>query len=650
MKPRDLASVSTLSDPRFHPDGTRVAFAVSRVNFDDDRNDCTIWLWDGEAARPFTHGPGDTSPRWSPDGTQLAFLRKGLEDEDRPQVAVMAAAGGEATVISNLPLGIEALEWSPSGDRIVVVGVDWVEEWAGLDNEERKRRPRRIDRIPYRGDNQGWLHDRRRHLYLIDPSGTEKPRCLTPGDFDEDRPVWSPDGRAVAFLSARHERRGFEPGLEILEVDVESGEQRTLVGRGYWLLVSFRPDGLLHAVGQPDPLAYPSIFSLWRLETDGGLTDLTGHLDRNVTMLAPPITPAGPQWVGEAAITCLEDAGRFKVVRVEPDGTVDLLLDGDRVITGVSPSEDGTRLAYVATDPTDPGELHIFEEGASPLKTELNDRFRSEVGLIEPEHFTVISDGEAIDVWVYLPDGEDPIPVLLNIHGGPATQYGYSFFDEFQVYAGAGYGVVACNPRGASGRGVQFVRAVRADGWGVVDEADVTASLDAALTRFPRLDGGRVGVMGGSYGGFLTAWLIARQDRFGSAVVERALLGWPSFGGTSDIGATFSRMYLDADLPDGHDRLWEASPLSRAHQIKTPTLIIHSENDFRCPIEQAEQLFMVLQKQEVESEFLRFPGEGHELSRSGKPKHRLERFEAVLDWHERHLGGRLSADPSDLPR
>jgi dipeptidyl aminopeptidase/acylaminoacyl peptidase len=438
--------------------------------------------------------------------------------------------------------------------------------------------------------------------------------------------------------------------VEILEVDLESGKQRTLVGRGSWVLTSYRPDGLPHAVGQPDPWAYPSIFSLWRLGVDGDLTDLTGHLDRNVTTFAPPITPAGPQWVGEAAVSCVEDAGRFKVVRVLPDGSVDLLLDGDRAITGVSPNEDGTRLAYVAADPTDPGELHIFEGEASQCVTDLNGRFRSEVTLVEPEHFTVISDGEAIDVWVYLPEGEGAIPALLNIHGGPATQYGYGFFDEFQVYAGAGYGVVACNPRGASGRGVEFVRAVRADGWGVVDEADVTAALNAALERFARLDKARVGVMGGSYGGFLTAWLISRQGRFRSAVVERALLGWPSFGGTSDIGATFSQMYLDADLPDGHDRLWEASPLSRAHQITTPTLIIHSENDFRCPVEQAEQLFMVLQKQDVESEFLRFPGEGHELSRSGQPQHRLERFEAVLDWHDRHLGGRLSADLADLPR
>ncbi len=623
-----------------------MAFAVSRINFDDDRYDGTIWLWDGDEERQFTHGPGDGSPRWSPDGTRLAFLRRSSGDDDYPQVAVMSAAGGEAAVVSNLPLGVESIEWSPDGDRLVVVGVDWVEGWAGLADDERKRLPRRIDQIPFRFDNKGWVHDRRRHLYVIDPSGREPARCVTPGDFDEGQPCWRPDGQAVAFISARHERRGLDPGAEIIEVDLESGEQRTLVEIGHWALTSYRPDGVVHAVGQPDPWAHPNIFSLWRVETTGQLTDLTGHLDRSVMSHGPAISPAGPQWVGEAAITCLEDAGRVKVVRVEPDGTVDLVLDGDRAITGVSPDGEGTKLAFVAVAPTDPGELHILESGIEQAVTRLNEAFRSKTRLIEPEPFTVISDGEAIDAFAYLPPGEETVAVLLNIHGGPATQYGYTFFDEFQVYAAAGYGVVACNPRGASGRGADFVRAVRGEGWGVVDEADVTAVLDAALERFPRLEAGRIGIMGGSYGGFLTAWLIARQDRYASAVVERALLSWPSFGGTSDIGATFGRMYLDVDMPDGKDRLWEASPLSLAHQITTPTLIVHSENDFRCPIEQAEQLFMILKKQDRVAEFLRFPGEGHELSRSGKPKHRLERFEAILDWHRRHLAD----DHADLPR
>jgi dipeptidyl aminopeptidase/acylaminoacyl peptidase len=238
-----------------------------------------------------------------------------------------------------------------------------------------------------------------------------------------------------------------------------------------------------------------------------------------------------------------------------------------------------------------------------------------------------------------LPAGDEPVAALLNIHGGPATQYGFGFFDEFQVYAGAGYGVVACNPRGSSGRGRDFVR-TPVGRWGEErspDLEDVLAVLDAALARFPRLDADRLGIMGGSYGGFMTAKILGVDDRFRSAVPERGLYAFTSFVGTSDIGPRFPRMYIGDVEPGEIDALWQASPLSRAHRITTPSLILHSEADYRCPIEQGEQLFAVLVANGVEVEMLRFPGSSHELSRSGKPTYRKQRFEAILEWHGRHM-------------
>ena len=229
------------------------------------------------------------------------------------------------------------------------------------------------------------------------------------------------------------------------------------------------------------------------------------------------------------------------------------------------------------------------------------------------------------------------VPLLLNVHGGPASQYGFGLFDEFQVYASAGYGVVACNPRGSSGRGEEWVEAVKGKAWGKVDLEDVRAVVDVALDQFPRLDSNRMGIMGGSYGGFLTSWIIGHEDRWKSAVVERALTVWNSFSGTSDIAGVFAENYLESDYPEGWDVWWKLSPLSIAHNVTTPTLILHSEEDWRCPIEQAEQYFMALLRNGTSTEFVRFPGEGHELSRSGKPRHRQERFEAILDWHSRHL-------------
>ncbi|HSM44996.1 MAG TPA: S9 family peptidase, partial [Acidimicrobiia bacterium] len=365
---------------------------------------------------------------------------------------------------------------------------------------------------------------------------------------------------------------------------------------------------------------------LYRREGDGNLTNLTGHLDRGSVSLAAG--PAAIRWDGDAAVIGLEDSGRFGIIEMAPDGTVDTRRDGDEVVTGFDAA--GSRLVCTVSRWDSPGE--VISDGR-PL-TKLND---ADLDLVPPEHFRVESNGHEVDVWVYLPDTDERVPLLLNIHGGPASQYGFGFFDEFQMYAGAGYGVVACNPRGSTGRGSEFVEAVVGEGWGEVDHADITAAVEEALRRHDRLDGDRLGLMGGSYGGFMTAWMIGRENRWKSAVVERALVSWTSFSGTSDIGGVFPEEYTGASYPDAWDTWWGLSPLSLVHNVETPTLVLHSENDYRCPIEQSEQYFMALLRNGTTTEFVRFPGEGHEMSRSGKPRHRKERFEAILDWHGRHL-------------
>jgi len=634
MLPDDLAAYSTVSDPNLHPDGVRIAFVVTRMDLGEDRYERRLWLWDGEQARPFTTGPGDARPRWSPDGERLVFQRAGSGDKAVPQVAVMPAAGGEAEVITSFPLGATEAEWSPDGSRLAVVGVSWTDEWDDLDEDERGRRPRRVSRAGYRHDNLGWRHDRRSNVYLVDPAGGSEPAAVSEGEYHDAGVVWRPDGEAIAFMSARHERRGIDPGSQVWEVPASGGDLRPLCDVGLWYDVSYRPDGVCFAIGVPDPGDYPGVLALHRLD-DGAAVPVASHLDRSVFSQAPAIAPAGPQWLdGGACLIIVEDAGRLRVVRIEPDGSTSDVLAGDRLITGMSPTRDGTAFAFAATSPTDPGALFWYDGVAEHRLTESSEPW------IEPVAFTVERDGVAIDAWAFLPDGEEQVPLLLNIHGGPATQYGYGFFDEFQVYAAAGYGVVACNPRGSSGKGTAFVRAP-VDAWEEerpVDLEDLLAVVDAALDRFRRLDRSRMGIMGGSYGGFMTAKILTVDDRWRSAVPERGLYSFTSFAGTSDIGHWFPSMYLTGwDYEEGWDRLWRAGPLSQAHRITTPCLIVHSEHDWRCPIEQAEQLFSVLAACGVEVEMLRFPGEGHELSRGGKPKHRKERFEAILDWHARHL-------------
>jgi dipeptidyl aminopeptidase/acylaminoacyl peptidase len=606
--------------------GDRTVFVRTAIDLGADRYIREIWLHDGAGTRRLTAGPGDARPRWSPDGSTVAFLRKGPEPDSVNQLAVIPVDGGEATVVSDLSRGVESFEWSPDGTYLAAVGVTWIEEWDGLTEEERKRKPRRITRFPYRAESKGWVHDRRRHIWVFDPNGVDEPICVTGGDFDETAPSWSPDGSTIAFVSDRRPE-ALSPVTQAWEIAVTGGEPR-LVSDGMWDLLSYRPDGALHLVGRPTG-DWPFVSSVFRRESDGSLTDL---------MPAAGIGPVpiaggdGVRWVDDTLYLGYEDAGSVGVFSLGPDGAQQTLVSGRLVVGGFD--TDGFRIVYtVSTSDRIPT---LVERGGSGERTLFDASV--DLGLVAGEHFRVDSDGTEIDVWVYLPPGDGPVPVLLNIHGGPAAQYGFGFFDEFQVYVGAGYGVVAANPRGSSGRGQDFVRAVTGDGWGVVDLADVTAAFEAAVERFPRLDAGRAGVMGGSYGGFLTAWVIGHDNRYRSAIVERALLAWPSFSGTSDIGPYFPRMYVGADHPDGWDRWTEASPISVAHRVTTPTLIVHSENDFRCPIEQGEQYYLAVARTGTPVEFLRFPGESHELSRSGKPVHRLERFEAILDWHGRWLG------------
>lgn len=639
MRPEQLGDFAVPSDPHLHPGEERIAFVVTRMDLDDDKYIRRIWLWDGNTARPLTSGPTDSAPRWSPDGTKLAFLRKADDDEAKPQLALLDMGGGEAEIITDFPLGAMEIEWSPDGSRIAVVAAEWVPELADVDADERKRAPRRVTRFPYRFDNLGWVGDRRQHIHVVDPASRETTQ-LTEGDYDEDGIAWHPGGEVLAFTSARHERRGLDPGSQVWTIPVGGGDARARTGIGLWGGLTYDPAGNLYALGILDLWGHPDVSPLYRIEDDGTLVNLTGHLDRNLQPLAPTVLPAGPQWLDSgSAVVTVEDSGCVGLSVMTPDGATTELLGGERAITGASPNVDGSRIAFVATSPTNPGELYVLENGVESQLTHLNEGFAAAAGLVAPERFVIEHDGVEVEGWVYLPPGDEKVPILFNIHGGPASAYGNWFLDEFQVYVGAGYGVVAVNPRGSHGYGSKHVRSIVGT-WHQEDSPDMVdllAAVDVAAERFPRLDRERAGVMGGSYGGYATARVLARDQRYKSAVAERGLYSFLSFNGTSDIGPWFSRMYLGDGLDD-LETTWRSGPLAEADAITTPTLILHSEGDFRTPIEQGEQLFVKLLLNEVPAEMVRFPApEGHELSRGGKPKHRIDRFELIVDWHDRHL-------------
>jgi dipeptidyl aminopeptidase/acylaminoacyl peptidase len=374
---------------------------------------------------------------------------------------------------------------------------------------------------------------------------------------------------------------------------------------------------------------------------------LTLDLDRSCAPLA-----ARPIWSpdGRSITFAAEHQGALGIYRVAAaGGTAPLLMiGGERVVTGYSLSVAGERVAFTATDPVTPAEVFVAstEGGGERRLSDMNRAWRDEVALCRPERLRFERAGFPVDVWVMTPHGFDAgakWPTLLNIHGGPHAQYGHGFFDEFQVYAGAGYGVVYANPRGSQGYGEAFTRAVIGD-WGGGDYADVMAALDHAMASHPWIDAERLGVMGGSYGGFLTSWIVGHTGRFAAACSERAVNDQYGMFGNSDIGHLFNVLELGGAVPwDNMAEYLARSPVTYAKDVTTPLLILHSEDDLRCPIEQAEQLFVALKKLGKDVTFVRFPDENHELSRTGKPRHRLERFRFILDWFARRLAATAPA-------
>ncbi len=386
---------------------------------------------------------------------------------------------------------------------------------------------------------------------------------------------------------------------------------------------------------------------------------LTAALDRTC---APFPGARAPIWDGDHLLFATEDRGDVHVHRIAADGIGEqqTLLGGTRIVSAYDLAD--STLAFVVSTATTLPEVFVRDaDGTERQLTTIGAAFHAAVPAAVPEHFTVPSpagDGD-VDAWIVRPPGVpegESVPVLLSIHGGPMAQYGNSWFDEFQLWAGAGYAVVYCNPHGSTGRSEAWLRSIRTPeaaehpgtGWGGIDADDVLAVLDAALAREPSFDPDRVGVLGGSYGGFLTSWLIGHTDRFAAACSERAVNNMASEEWSSDVAGTFRHELgvTHLERPDVYARI---SPITYVRDIDTPVLVLHSENDLRCHVEQADQLFVALRMLGKPVEYWRFPEESHDLSRGGSPRHRVQRAEIILDWFGRHLGGRRPEITWDHP-
>lgn len=630
----DIYQLTLVGDAQISPDGTRVAYVVRRLDREQNDYVSSIYLWDGHESRQFTAGGKDSAPRWSPDGATLAFLSKRGE---KAQIYLMSTAGGEARALTESPNGAGTPIWSPDGTRIAYVSGVPTEE-----SEGETARTRVIDRAIYKSDGTGFVHDRRRHLFVVDVACGEVTQ-VTEGDCNDGAPVWSPDGRHLAFAANRNPEWDIERTSDIWLVPSRGGTPRRVTsGDGTWSDPVFSPDGTQIAMtGYPRPEGEkPSYYDqLWTVPTGGGTP-------RNVlegTDLAPGNSLAADwhsggdgsaRWVESGLYFLVSERGTTNIYRWTD--TVQKVTSGRHDIIDFSVA--GKALACTVSDATHPNEIALVEDGCLRPVTTHNAAFLQTAPPTAPEKITFSgSNGVEIDGWLLKPatyvEGQK-YPLIVYIHGGPVSAYGETFFHEFQALAGQGFGVFYCNPHGGSSYGRAFQTSI-IGAWGTLDYHDMMAGVDRVLQE-PWVDVHRLGVAGGSYGGFMTNWIIGHTDRFAAAATQRSICNMVSQGGTSDIAA--GRGERMQATPEGDpERLWNMSPLKYAANVKTPTLILHSERDDRCPIEEGEQWFSALRRQRVPVRFVRFPEESHGLSRGGKPSRRVERMQHIAGWFKTYL-------------
>ncbi len=659
----DLFRIRLLGSPQISPDGSQVVFVHKWVDTEKNKYFSNLWRvrTDGGEPQPFTYGEwSDSQPRWSPDGKFIAFVSN--RQKPKSQLYLIPVDGGEARPITQLEEGtIGEFAWSPDGTKIAFTYRETAPEWRESARKERQEKglsnpPRVIRRAYWRLDGNGFFVDQRYHLYVVDVRTGETLQLTNDPEFSESSPTWSPDGTQIAFLSNRDPAHEDDwAWVDIWLVPATGGAlQKVDAPAGPKYALRWSPDGKwLAYVGNPYPEdSYPRNDHVWRVSPSGGdAVDLIPQLDNTVgvgTLTdvrefgggAPLIWSADSQHL----YFLVSERGGVYPYRVRVDGThMEKLLDGDFEVADFSVAEDEHQFAMLIGSATAPHEVFLAQRMGNTLDTRpltaLNRSLLDEVVIVAPEEFEVeADDGVKIHGWLMKPPDFDPskrYPAILMIHGGPHAMYGRVFFHEFQLHAAEGYIVAYTNPRGSVGYGEEFARAIKGD-WGNRDFKDLMTVADY-LASLPYVDPSRMGVAGGSYGGYMTNWIVGHTDRFKAAITDRSVVNLVSMGGTSDFPLIPNR-YWQGNFWDEPQKLWECSPLAYAGRIRTPLMIVHSEGDLRCPISEADQLFSALKRLGREVLYIRYPQESsHGLSRSGPPDLRRDRLERYLAWWKEHL-------------
>ena len=673
----DLCRFTPLGEPQISPDGETIAFIRQYRDLQDNATRTEIWMvsvGDETPRRLTSGGRTDHMPRWSPDGSRLAFIS---DRTGRNQLYLIDLSGGEAERVATEKEPLSALIWSPDGERIAFVAYERMlpqgpfypgaPEACRLphDVEDEQDEPRVIKTLRHRQDGIGYFGNQFRHIFVVDaqPTGhgeTSGTHRITRGRYNHESPAWSPDGQYIACVANRTLSDSDPVWVRHLWVfEVASGRATRVLQEDYPVnCPSWSPDGsVLAFIGADYPFDWVSSpYNLFTVDFDPAVLprswdsarNLTGSLDRRVGMVAssevraPSSISIGPiLWAddGGAMYTTVAREGGSYLYRIASDGEEPprcVTPGRERVVAAASLSRDGT-LAYLDGGPTQPDEVFVMSpDGCEGRLTDLNGPLARDLQLVEPERLRFEgTDGWEIEGWLMKPPGwaeGERCPTILAIHGGPSGMYGYGFSLQFQQLAGEGFAVLYLNPRGSSGYGAEFSLAVVKD-WGGKDYQDLMAGVDHGI-ELGVVDPNRLGVTGWSYGGFMTCWTVTQTDRFSAAVSGACVTNQLSRYGTSDVGFDFTEFSAGARPWEDPDRLLAHSSIRYMGQVSTPLLMLHGEEDRRCPVTQSEEAFAALRRQDKECVLVRYPGESHGLAR---PRNLVDRAERISAWFRHYL-------------
>ena len=638
----DLFAVKRVGSPQISPDGSWVAYTVSRTILEDEKSETRVFMIpaEGGEAIPMTgEGSSASRPRWSPDGKYLSFLASRNDGES--QVWTLNRLGGEAQQLTDVKQGVSSYDWSPDGTRLLLAMRDPEEEDGENERKSETREPWVIDRLQFKRDGAGYLTgNRHTHLYLFD-AATKELTQITSGDYDESQAVWSPDGNRVAFVSNRTEDPDANSNSDIWIVAADNTDKgQTLLqvttNPGSDGSPAWSPDGewiAYSTVREPEIIWYATGHLAMVSSSGGEPRVLTTQLDRN---FSGPKFSADGRWI----YARLEDSAQNHLARVNVgNGRVERPVSGGLAVRNFVMGPGGTVAALVGHLDR-PNEIFMFEGGGNGLRqlTRENDELLTGLRLARVNNVQFPSrDGTEIEGFIYLPPGfQDGLqyPTLLRIHGGPVSQFSHSFNFEAQLFAANGYVVVTVNPRGSSGYGQEFSKAIWAD-WGNKDFEDVMAGVDYAIEQ-GYADPDRLGVGGWSYGGILTNYVITKTDRFKGAITGASEVLYRSNYGHDHYQRQWEgELGLPWESPEAWERI---SPFNYVENIVTPTLIMGGERDWNVPILNSEQLYQALRRLGRETQLVVYPGQSHGLRVPSYQKDRLERYLAWYDKYVRQAG------------